>query len=153
MTQLIRRLVRVPWAHGSLACRERRARSITVQWFSRPPVFSFSHIPFRFLDYVHFKNITNLVWKIRKVFSSLLERDTVLINTSFYWYLFGYYYYLVLFLNIFYLLFLCMSMYISMLLGSIVLSFSIMSNGNVIFWYFNKKVLSILYYSGSIIIL
>lgn len=152
MTQLIRRLVRVPWAHGSLACRERRARSITVQWFSRPPVFSFSHIPFRFLDYVHFKNITNLVWKIRKVFSSLLERDTVLINTSFYWYLFGYYY-LVLFLNIFYLLFLCMSMYISMLLGSIVLSFSIMSNGNVIFWYFNKKVLSILYYSRSIIIL
>lgn len=151
MTQLIRRLVRVPWAHGSLACRERRARSITVQWFSRPPVFSFSHIPFRFLDYVHFKNITNLVWKIRKVFSSLLERDTVLINTSFYWYLFGYYY-LVLFLNIFYLLFLCMSMYISMLLGSIVLSFSIMSNGNVIFWYFNKKVLSILYYSRSIII-
>lgn len=38
-------------------------------------------------------------------------------------------------------------MYISMLLGPIVLPFSIMNNGNVIFWYFNEKILSILYYS------
>lgn len=38
MTQLIRRLLRVPWARVT-ALQKRRARSITVQWFSRGTFF------------------------------------------------------------------------------------------------------------------
>lgn len=65
-------------------------------------------ISFRFLDYVHFENTTNPgLENGRKVFSSLLEREAVLlINTSFYWYLFSYYYLVLSFFFFFeYLLF------------------------------------------------
>lgn len=64
-------------------------------------------ISFRFLDYVHFENTTNPgLENGRKVFSSLLEREAVLlINTSFYWYLFSYYYLVLSFFFFEYLLF------------------------------------------------